>query len=73
MEILGLEVTLDLVQFQINAVESSSSISPILNNLTPTVVDAAPTWKSCLWKLLLALVMEALSLMTVFATKTIYP
>lgn len=45
VEILGLEVTLAFVQCQINSVESSSSISPILSNVTLTV-DAAPTWKS---------------------------
>ena len=46
IEILGLEVTPLLINYQISVVEPVSSMSPILKNVTLTM-DAAATWKSC--------------------------
>ncbi len=46
IEILGLEVTPLLINYQISIVEPVSSMSPILKNVTLTM-DAAATWKSC--------------------------
>lgn len=46
VEILGLEVTPLLINYQISIVEPASSMSPILKNVTLTM-DAAATWKSC--------------------------
>ncbi len=46
VEILGLEVTPDSVQYRISVVGSKSKISSILKNVTLTM-DAAATWKSC--------------------------
>ena len=46
IEILGLEVTPLLINYQISIVEPVSIMSPILKNVTLTM-DAAATWKSC--------------------------